>query len=165
MPATATRSRAASLRADLPQGGNGGLRSILFSGAHLGSPAADFGLLLLRVIVGLSLALGHGLGKVPPSEGFIGRVGEMGLPLPDLFAWLAMTAEFGAALLLAVGLLTRPAAFLICGNMVVVALLAHAGDPFSNREKAVLFLAVGACCLFTGAGRFSLDAILRRQGR
>lgn len=139
------------------------LRAALVSGARVGSPAADLGLLLLRVIAGLALALAHGMGKVPPSERFIGRVAEMGLPGPELFAWLAATAEFGGGILLALGLLTRPAALLICGTMLVVALLAHAGDPFGDREKAVLFGAIALLYLLAGAGRYSLDALIRRN--
>ena len=161
MPAIAT-STASTQRPYLSQRRGGGPRQILFGGEELGSPLADLGILVLRVVAGLSLALGHGMGKVPPSEGFVGRVGEMGFPLPELFAWLAGSAEFGGALLLAVGLLTRPAAFLVAGSMVVVALIAHAGDPFSDREKAVLFLGMALCCLLVGAGRYSVDALLRR---
>ena len=121
------------------------------------------GLLAVRVIGGLALALAHGRGKMPPSEGFIGRVGEMGFFAPELFAWMAATAEFGGGILLALGLLTRPAALLVCGNMVVVALMAHAGDPFGDREKAVLFGAIALLCLLAGAGRYSLDAFIRRR--
>jgi putative oxidoreductase len=137
---------------------------LLFSPPTAGSRGTDLGLLFLRVIGGLALALGHGLGKLPPSEGFTGRVGDMGFPAPELFAWLATTAEFGGGLLLALGLLTRPAALLVCGQMVVVALLAHAGDPFGDREKAVLIGAIALMCLLAGSGRYSLDALFRRRG-
>lgn len=41
------------------------LKTLLFGTATTDSPAADLGLLCLRVIAGLSLALAHGLGKVP----------------------------------------------------------------------------------------------------
>lgn len=142
-----------------------GAWKLLFPGAAAVSPANDLGLLLLRVIAGASLALAHGLGKVPPSERFIGRVAEMGLPAPELFAWVAATAEFGGGILLVLGLLTRPAAFLICGTMVIVALLAHAGDPFGDREKAVLFGAIGLLFLLAGPGRYSLDAWIGRARR
>lgn len=123
----------------------------------------DLGLLLLRVFAGLALALSHGIGKVPPSERFVVRVAGMGLPAPELFAWLAATAEFVAGLLLALGLLTRPAAFLVAGNFVVVAGLAHAGDSFGEREKPLLFLAIALLYLFAGPGRYSLDAMLFRE--
>jgi putative oxidoreductase len=129
------------------------------------SRAADFGLLLLRLAGGLSLALAHGLGKFPPSARFVERVGGMGFPAPELFAWLAALAELGGGILLALGLLTRPAAALVAGNMLVVALVAHAGDPFGDREKPVLFAAIALTILLKGPGRYSLDALLFGRGR
>ena len=127
------------------------------------SRRVDVGLLIVRVFAGLALAFAHGIGKVPPSDRFVERVAGMGLPAPELFAWLAGAAEFGAALLLALGLLTRPAAFLIVGNFVIVAGLAHAGDAFGDREKPLLFLAIALLYLFAGPGRYSLDAVLFRD--
>jgi putative oxidoreductase len=138
-------------------------RDLLLGGAAAGSWAADLGLLLLRVIAGLALAFAHGLGKVPPSDSFVGWVGSMGMPAPGVLAWLSATAEFGGGLLLAFGLLTRPAALLVCGNMLIVTLVAHAGDPFGDREKAVLFGAIALLYLLAGAGRYSLDALIRRK--
>jgi putative oxidoreductase len=121
----------------------------------------DVGLLILRVFTGLALALAHGWGKVPPQPGFVGRVGGLGLPAPELFAWLAAFAEFAGGLLLAVGLLTRPVAALIVVHFLVVVFLAHAGDPFGDRELGLFFLVSALLFLLAGAGRYSADAMLR----
>jgi putative oxidoreductase len=137
------------------------LPRLLFSGTTTDSRAADAGLLILRLFTGLSLALAHGLGKIPPSDQFIAGVAGMGLPAPGLFAVLSALAEFGGGLLLALGLLTRPAAFLIVGNMLVVSVLAHAGAAFGVREKPILFGVVALLFLLAGGGRYSLDALLR----
>lgn len=134
-----------------------------FGSSVIESKAGDAGRALLRIGSGLALALGHGLGKIPPSSGFIERVGEMGFPVPGLFAWLSGLAEFGAGLLLAVGLATRPAALFIALNMTVVVLVAHAGDPFGNRERGFLFLAVVIFYLLAGAGRYSFDHVIARR--
>ena len=58
------------------------------------NPGTDFGLLALRVFAGLSLAFGHGLGKLPVSSGFIEAVGNLGFPIPIVFAWAAVLSEF-----------------------------------------------------------------------
>jgi putative oxidoreductase len=121
---------------------------------------ADAGLLVLRLFAGLALAFAHGLGKLPPSEGFVGTVAGMGFPAPELFAWLAGFAEFGGGLLLAAGLLTRPAAVVIAINMAVAAFIRHAGDPFAGKELALMFFFVAVLFAFTGPGRFSADALL-----
>lgn len=146
-------------------GPEGRAESLLFGGVETRSNRLDVGLLVLRAVAGLALAFSHGLGKVPPSERFVERVAGMGLPMPELFAWLSATAEFGGGLLLLLGLLTRPVAFLIIGNMAVVTFLGHAGDPFGDREAAVLYGAIAILYLLAGAGRYSLDALVRRRGR
>lgn len=137
----------------------------LFGGQGGGGSTADAGLAILRVFTGLALALAHGVSKVPPSDGFIRRVGEMGLPAPEIMAWLAGLAEFGGGLLLAIGLATRPAALLIAVTMAIAAFVAHASDPFAGRELAFLFLAAALCFTFTGAGRYSLDHSIKRRVR
>jgi putative oxidoreductase len=138
-------------------------------GRALNPRITDLGLAVLRVFTGLALALAHGWGKVPPAAGFITRVEGMGMPAPVLFAWLAGLAEFAGGLLLAVGLLTRPTAFIVAGHFVVVAFVAHAGDPFRQRELALFFLMAAVLFLCSGAGRYSLDALIRphahRPGR
>ena len=139
------------------------LRRFLFGGAGGGSVASDLGLLVLRIMTGLALAFGHGRGKLPPSERFVARVDALGFPLPELSAWIAGLGEFGGGLLVALGLLTRPAA---TAALIVVATAffgAHAGDPFGDREKAFLFAAAMLALILSGAGRFSLDAVLERR--
>lgn len=133
----------------------------LFGRTTTNSKAADLGLLILRVLAGLALAFAHGLGKIPPSEGFVSMVGNMGIPAPGLFTWLSGLAEFGGGILLALGLLTRPAALFIIINMLTALLIAHAGDPFGDREKAFLFCAIALLYLFAGAGQYSVDARIR----
>jgi putative oxidoreductase len=118
------------------------------------------GMLLLRLFAGLSLALAHGLGKVPPSAGFIEGVGSMGFPMPVVFAWGSGLAEFAGGILLALGLFTRPAAALIVANMAVAVVIRHAGDPYGNRELAMLFGVIALMFLLTGPGRYSVDARL-----
>jgi putative oxidoreductase len=127
--------------------------------------AADVGLALLRVFTGLTLALAHGIGKIPPSERFVAGVAEMGFPLPVLFTWAAGLAEFAGGLLLAAGLLTRPASFFILFTMFVAVFIRQAGDPFGDLELPLLFGMVALLYLLAGSGRFGLDALLFRRRR
>lgn len=125
----------------------------------------DAGVLVLRLIFGLSMAFGHGLGKMPPSEKWIESVGTMGFPLPFVFAWAASLSEFLGGLLIAVGLFTRPSAAMWVLTMGTAAFLRHADDPFSSKEKALLYFAVGVCLLFTGAGRYSISKLLFKTSK
>lgn len=136
------------------------LRSFLL-GNTTNSRSTDLGLLLLRVFTGLALALAHGRGKFPPSERFIDGVARMGFPLPEVFAWGAAGSELIGGTLLALGLLTRPSAALIAFTMGTAAFIRHAPDPFSGKEKALLFGLVALLFVLAGAGRYSIDALLR----
>lgn len=137
------------------------VRRFLLGGAGGGSATADRGLLLLRVFAGLSLALAHGLGKLPPSERFLAGVTEMGCPLPALFGWAAALSEFAGRIFIAFGLLTRPAALFVAITMGVAAFIRQAGGPFGERELALLYGAAAVMLLLTGAGRYSIDDRLR----
>ncbi|MDQ3521826.1 MAG: DoxX family protein [Gemmatimonadota bacterium] len=128
------------------------LREVLFGGSGGASPQADVGLMLLRGFTGLALALAHGLGKLPPNPRFVERVSGFGFPAPELFAWASGFAEFGGGLLLAFGLLTRPVAAFIFFNMMVAVLFAHADEPFTGKEKALLFGIVALMFAFVGSG-------------
>jgi putative oxidoreductase len=111
------------------------------------------------------LALAHGYGKLPPSERFIDGTGNLGFPVPVVFAWAASLSEFFGALLVAIGLATRPAAFFAAAVMATAAFVAHSADPFDKREMALLFLAIMVTVMFTGPGRYSLDALIGGKKR
>lgn len=136
------------------------MKELLFGGARLDSVVGDFGLLILRVFAGVSLALAHGLSKLPPSAQFMSGVERLGMP--GEAAWLSGIAEVFGGLSLAAGLATRPAAFLIACNLSVASFLQHANDPYGRKELALLFLAIAVMFLLVGAGRFSIDRVIRK---
>ncbi len=125
----------------------------------------NVGLLVLRVLSGLGMAT-HGYGKIFAEgriEQFAEGVEAMGFPAPLLFAWLAALSEFVGGLFLAAGFLTRYAALLIFGTMTVAAFIAHSGDPFSERELALLYWTVSLAIIFLGAGQYAVDALLKKN--
>jgi putative oxidoreductase len=132
----------------------------IFGTRAVGSPTADAGLVALRIMAGLLLASLHGIGKVPPQEGLVGWIGAMGFPAPIVFAWLAGLAEFLGGLLIAIGLLTRPAAAFVFIHFVIVVFVAHAGDAIGDRELAILFGIIALTLALTGPGRYSVDALI-----
>jgi putative oxidoreductase len=136
------------------------MKDFFFGGARLNSWLGDLGLLILRVFAGLSLALAHGMGKLPPSSQFMSGVEKLGFPAQA--AWLSAFAEVFGGLALAAGLLTRPSALLIAINLSVAGFLQHAADPYQRKELPFLFLSVAAMFLFVGAGRFSIDRVIRK---
>ena len=124
---------------------------------------SNVGLVILRVFIGGAL-LTHGWGKMFGGlGGFIDGVAKMGFPAPTLLGFLAAFAESIGAILLAVGLLTRPAAFLIAATMAGAALKVHAGQGFAAQEAAWLYFVPALFFLLKGAGKWSLDALVAKK--
>jgi putative oxidoreductase len=141
------------------------LKEFLFGGTTGSSASANIGEAALRIFAGLAMAFGHGINKIPPSEGFIGAVTGLGLPQPQLFAWVAGLSEFAGGILLAIGLATRFSALMILGTMAVAAFMVHASDPFGDKEMALLYLAISFFFLLRGSGDLSVDALVRGKKR
>ena len=124
---------------------------------------SDLGLFLFRLFVGLTMAFSHGLGKIPPPEQLISGVESMGFPFAIGFAWAAALSEFIGALFLASGLFTRISASFIAITMGVAAFVVHSADPFAKKEMALLYFVACVMFIFTGAGKYSLDTIIRKK--
>ncbi len=127
------------------------------------TPDANIGILILRVFIGAAM-MTHGCQKVfGGMEKFTGFVTSLGVPAPQFMAWLAAGSESLGALLLAIGLLTRPAAFMILCTMGVAVFGALGGQPFSKQEMAWLYLIPALMFLLKGAGKWSLDYFISRK--
>lgn len=142
------------------------LKDVLFGGSLESRPLADAGLMLLRGFTGLGLAFGHGLGKLQAPDRFLSMIPNIGLPMPTVFGWLAIFTEFFGGLLLALGLLTRPAAFFILCLMLTAFFGVHSADPYVKAEPALMYGFIAIAFLFAGSGRYGFDALIRgNRGR
>jgi putative oxidoreductase len=138
------------------------LKQLLFGGESSTSPLTNLGLTLLRIFAGIGL-MTHGVGKVPPSEQFVGGVANMGFPLPSVFAWAAGLSEFAGGALLILGLFTRPVSLFVAFTMLVAVVGVHWNDPFARKEMALLYFFIALAFLFMGSNYWSVDGILRRK--
>ena len=127
------------------------------------------GLLLLRLVVGLTMAThraqklfgwfgGYGLNG---TGGFLEQLGFVPGRRNALFAGLA---EGVGGVLLAVGFATPVAAAMIVAVMLVASVSAHVKNGFFNHQQGyeyLLILATAALTFaFTGPGPLSVDAVL-----
>lgn len=127
--------------------------------------ATDIGLLILRVLPATGLFLGHGWSKLTRIPGIFDSFPDpIGLGSATS-AFLAIAAEVLCSVLVAVGLFTRWAAVPIVFLLLVAAKIVHADDPWAKKEFALLYAVPFLVLMFTGGGRYALDAVVRgRRG-
>ena len=113
---------------------------------------------LLRIIAGLLFAQ-HGAQKL-----FGALTDRPPVELLSLMGLAGVLELFGGALI-ALGLLTRPIAFVLSGEMAVAYFMAHLPRDFwpirNGGELAALYAFIFLYFAAWGAGRWSLDHLLR----
>jgi putative oxidoreductase len=107
-------------------------------------------LALLRFSSGALLVFFHGWGNI-------------GFPLPTLFALAATLAEFLGGILLAIGLFTRQAAAALTVSMAVAVYYHLSSDM--RFELAALYLAISLAFCLGPATPFSADGMLQKRQR
>ena len=121
---------------------------------------APQGLGLLRIVAALLLLL-HATSKLLDFPPF-----GMAVPTGSLL-WVAGIIEVVAGLLVLVGLLARPAAFILSGEMAVAYWMVHAPQstfPTQNGgESAILFCFIFLAISLAGPGAWSVDSNLGRR--
>jgi putative oxidoreductase len=132
----------------------------------------DFGLLVLRLVVGLTLAA-HGTQKLFGWFGGYGLAGtggfmeQLGFHPGKRAAFLAGLTETVGGVLLALGAATPLAAALILAVMLVAVATVHFAKGFfvsNGGYEYNLVLAVAALTLaFVGPGAISLDAVFGQE--
>jgi putative oxidoreductase len=129
----------------------------------------DIAFLILRVVVGLTLAA-HGAQKVfgwfegARIDGFSAVLGRMGMKPARLWAWVAGLSELVGGLLIALGLLWPAGPLVVVGAMLVAIIAVHWAKGFFNGKGGIEFpLVILAACVamaLAGPGTFALDHLI-----
>jgi len=117
------------------------------------------GLLFLRIFVGGTMLLAHGVPKLLDPKPFIEALSSNGFPLPNIMAYLSISAEAIFPLFVILGVFTRISALIAAINMFVALFVFHLnikGDPFSNLEKAFVYMIVFIFIAIAGGGDWTL---------
>ena len=127
---------------------------------------AALGLLILRLVVGLTLAA-HGSQKLfgvwggPGMTRWTNAVGKLRIRPAQPWAWVAALSEFGGGLLLALGLLSPFGSLAIIGAMSVAIATVHLSRGFWTSKGGFEFnlslIAAAVALALTGPGAYSLD--------
>jgi putative oxidoreductase len=118
---------------------------------------------VLRIISAL-LLLAHGSSKLlgfPPTEMFATP------PEPMTLIWFAGVLELVGGAVLAIGLCTRPVAFVLSGEMAFAYFIGHAPQatfPVQNGgDAAILYCFVFLYIAAAGGGPWALDRVLFKK--
>lgn len=139
-------------------------------------PLASTGLLVMRVSFGLMMLIGHGIvkwknyGEMVKGWDIVPQIWPLSHMSGSMSLMSTIGAEVFASALIVLGLATRPAAFVLGFAMCVAAFQVHGGDPtFSmggpSKEMALLYLIPAFVLIITGAGQWSLDALIHSDKR
>lgn len=131
----------------------------------------DIGLFILRLTVGLAFGLIFGLPKIEAGPVLWEQIGAATTNLgfsfaPTFWGFMASLSEFGGGILLVLGLFVRPAALLM-GITMIFATVHHmtAQDQWYNTITPLVYLSIFILLFFTGAGKYSLDAVIFKRKR
>ncbi|ODR98473.1 DoxX family protein [Methyloceanibacter methanicus] len=116
---------------------------------------------IVRIVAAL-IFMAHGTAKLlgfPATE----------MPTPEFMSlsWIGGMLELVGGALLAIGLFTRPVAFILSGEMAVAYWMFHAPNsvfPLVNHgDAAILYCFLFLYIAFAGGGPWSVDEMLRRK--
>jgi len=127
----------------------------------------DIALAVLRVVLGTIFIL-HGGQKlfVFGFAGVSGAFAQMGIPAPGLLGPFVALVEFLGGIAILLGLLTRLAALGIGATMAGAILTVHLKNGFfapTGVEFPLSLLGSAIALIITGAGAFSLDALIGKR--
>ena len=129
---------------------------------------SDLAYLVVRVTVGLMI-FWHGWVKVTMMShaGLVGYFDKLGLEPAGLWAYLVPLNETVGALLITVGLLTRPAAVIMIVEFIVLILVVHVprgyGMAVNGVEFPLFWLMALVAVLLRGGGPFSVDRKIGKE--
>jgi putative oxidoreductase len=119
--------------------------------------------LVLRVVVGL-LFVPHGYAKLFTNTAFFLKFfGGLGLNPPIFFTYFIGGLEFFGGIAVALGLLTRPLAFMLFIDMAVAAIMVQLPRGWSGpggAEYVVTLAVISLVGAMRGSGRLSIDRLL-----
>jgi len=128
--------------------------------------------LFLRLSFALMMLIGHGIPKIQNYAHLTTTFKAPDLPPFNLMSTqvsliAVILAEVAGSAMIILGLMTRPAAFALAFTMVVAAFGKHGLDPWfappaggGAKELAVLYIIPAIAILLSGAGLYSVDALV-----
>ena len=116
----------------------------------------EYGPLILRLTLGLSMLISHGMPKLldynAKKDVFPDPLGVSS----QLSLILVIFAEVVCSIFIILGLKIRITTIPLIITMAIAAFIIHAGEPWKKQELAALYLSGFITLFFTGEGKFAV---------
>lgn len=124
--------------------------------------AFNISFLFLRVVLGLTMCVNHGYGKLvhfaDKKDSFVNL---FGIGSTTTFA-LVVFAEFFCSIFVTLGLFTRFTVIPLIITMGYALFVSHHGNLFDDGESAAMYLSGFFALLLCGPGRVSVDGMMNK---
>ena len=121
----------------------------------------DLGLTIVRIFAGIIIIpFGMEMFDAEAMSGYTKWLTDIGLPLPGFMAYVGKVAELVGGIFLILGLLTRLASVFLMITMAVITFVMSSG---SITDMTFLLLLLFAVYLFSGGGKYSVDALIAKK--
>lgn len=121
----------------------------------------DGGLFVVRLILGLFMVY-HGW-EIFDDNKMNEYAGWDSFKNQSFMAYLGKGAELIGGAMMVFGWLTRLAALIIAGTMAYIAFFVGNGIIWYNDQHPFMFVVLALVFIFTGPGRYSVDALIHRK--
>ncbi len=119
------------------------------------------GLGIIFIVAGAGKVFGIGPKSTGGISGFAGFLAQLGVPAPELFAWIVALVELVGGLFILAGLFTRYMAALVATDMAVAIWLVHIPNGFAvdngGYEFPLALLLLAIALILSGPGALSLE--------
>ena len=124
-----------------------------------------YGLFLLRLLIAVRVIYGvqDNIFSWKQMLEFEHFLAGKGTPFPLVGAVLSVYVQFICGILVLLGAFIRWASIPLIINFIAAIFIAHRGDTFVGMFQALTILIAGFVFLFEGAGKLSIDELLRKR--
>lgn len=119
--------------------------------------------LMFRSLVAFAMIRTHGWKKIADFQGTVAHIPDPFGIGGELSAIIAVFANVGCGLLIALGLFTRPAALFVLSVTLSGLFIVHWGDPWSVKDVPLMYSISFITILLIGPGRYSIDYRIARK--
>lgn len=128
---------------------------------------SDYGAVFLRLLIGIFIIYGvqDNVFSYEHMNEFAAFLHQKNVPFPLFSAFLSAYVQFVCGIMILLGAWIRLAAIPFIINFIAAVFIAHLGDTFRSMFPALMMIAAGFFFLFNGAGKLSIDEMLKGRGR